>query len=431
VEALVKRVFLLIGLAAACARGPRIDAVTPPDGALHAADPVVVRDVATGDLLLAWVGGEGEGDNTTHHLYTARSGDLATWSPPAQVTRRDGDVHPHAESSPRWIAASGVLGLAWTNSIPVPGRQWPASNIRFARSEDGGWTWSAPITLNDDTARGPSGHIFHGAAWSGDSSVLVAWMDERRAPSHAGHVESRGPHQAEAEQGEGEPDATVYLARSNNWGRTWRPNRALWGAACPCCRVSLARGPEGQVTAAWRKHFPGNVRDIVVANVAADTNPDAGQLVHQDDWVYPGCPHTGPGASIDGAGATHVAWYTGKPGATGILYARRGRTQPSGAGAAVRLISGPRIPTAHPAVAAFADGRAIVAWDMSARGRPELQLALVGQDGTVRWQGVVAGSAGADHPSVAVLDDSTAVVAWAQQEGAASRVRMVKVTVQE
>jgi len=134
-------------------------------------------DPATGDLLLSWVGGDSSG----WHVYVARSTDRgAAWSAPVRVTDREHDVHPHGESSPRLVAGpGGTLAVAWTNSVPAPGRRWPGSNIRFARSTDGGHTWEAAITLNDDSARGPAGHIFHGAAWAADSTLLVAWMDER------------------------------------------------------------------------------------------------------------------------------------------------------------------------------------------------------------------------------------------------------------
>jgi hypothetical protein len=40
--------------------------------------------------------------------------------------------------------------------------------------------------------------------------------------------------------------------------------------ACPCCRISLALQANGQVVAAWRQHFPGNVRDVVIATVSAE-----------------------------------------------------------------------------------------------------------------------------------------------------------------
>jgi Neuraminidase (sialidase) len=216
----------VILLVVACRQAPRVEMLAPPTDSGQSADPAVAVDPGTGDLLLSWVAG----DSSDWHVYFARSPDGgATWSEPRRVTDRAHDVHPHGESSPRLVAAAGVVAVAWTNSVPATGRKWPASNIRFSRSADGGRTWSRAVTLNDDTAAGPAGHIFHGATWSGDSGIAVAWMDERggAAPGNTG-AESHLGHHAEAAE---ESDATVYLAHSSDLGSTWPPNRRRVRAA--------------------------------------------------------------------------------------------------------------------------------------------------------------------------------------------------------
>ena len=409
-------------LAACGGAGPELTELAPPVGAAQSADPDLAVDPATGDLLLSWVGGDSSGWN----VYVARSVDRgAAWSAPVRVTDREHDVHPHGESSPRLVAGpGGTLAAAWTNSIPAPGRRWPGSNIRFARSTDGGRTWEAAITLNDDTARGPAGHIFHGAAWAADSTLLVAWMDERGGvtPMDAEATEHTGHHPEESE----EPDATVYLAQSTDLGRSWSPNRPLWGAACPCCRISLVRGPDGAVVAGWRQHFAGNVRDVVVAPVGSEPAP-AGARVHADDWVYPGCPHTGPGVAVDARGSAHVAWYTGKPGAAGVFYAKRSGT--GGFGAPTALVRAATLPTAHPRLAALPDGGAVIAWDVTGDGRSVLMIARLAADGDIVWKKEVPRSGKADHPEVVAYDDGTAVVAWTDLAASAegSRLRAVRI----
>lgn len=400
-------------LVAACQQAElRVKVLAPPavSGQSEGADPAVAVDPGTGDLLLAWVAG----DSSNWHVYFARSPDGgATWSAPARVTDRQHDVHPHGESSPRLVAAAGVIALAWTNSVPAPGRKWPGSNIRFSRSTDGGRTWSRAVTLNDDTAAGPAGHIFHGAAPSGDSGIAVAWMDERGGAAHVSH---------HAETPE-EPDATVYLAHSGDLGRTWSPNRPLWGAACPCCRVALARAPDGGVVAGWRKHFAGNVRDVVVTRLAEQPGPDV--RVHEDNWVYPGCPHTGPGVAVDGAGAVHVTWFSGKPGAAGVYYARAPRA--ADFGAPVALLSARTLPTAHPRVAPLPDGGAVIAWDVAGDGSPALFVARV-TPGRASSAVRVPGSAGADHPDLVTQDDGSVIVAWTARRGGQAALQLARVT---
>ncbi len=174
----------------------------------------------------------------------------------------------------------------------------------------------------------------------------MAWLDEREvaaplASGSDGHAE----HAAE-------PDASIYLATSPDFGGSWGPNRRAWKAACPCCRVSLARGGDGRAIAAWRQHFPGNVRDVVTA--VADDRSSEPKRVHPDDWTYAGCPHTGPAIATGTDGTVHVAWYTGKEGGLGVYYARQ--TPGGDPGSAVALVTGAGLGVAHPAVVALPDG---------------------------------------------------------------------------
>src|SRR5690606_9102585 len=125
-----------------------------------AGDAALAREPNTGALYFAWVGG----DSGARHIWIARSADQgATWGAPVRVTGTAGDVGaPHGESAPRRVAGGeGKVALVWGRSVPVPGRGWPASAIRFSRSLDGGATWSEALTLNDDSTGSPGTHTFH------------------------------------------------------------------------------------------------------------------------------------------------------------------------------------------------------------------------------------------------------------------------------
>lgn len=397
--------------------GLRVSALEVPSaGKTQSADPGLAIVPGSGDLILSWI----EGDGKVWELYTARSTDGGgKWSSPVRVAggaEAPAEVHPHGESSPRLVVAPGErVALVWPNSITVPGRKWPAAMLRFARSGDGGLHWSDPITLNDDTTRALVSHQFHGAAWSGDSGLTVAWLDEREvatplASGSDGHAE----HAAE-------PDASIYLVTSPDFGRTWGPNRRAWRAACPCCRVSLARDPSGQALAAWRQHFPGNVRDVVTA-VAGHRSSEP-KRVHPDDWAYAGCPHTGPALATGSDGAVHVAWYTGKEGGLGVYYARE---TSEGQGPAIDLVTGRGLGVAHPAVAALPDGGALAAYDVADGGKRQISVARVLPSGRVGERRVVDGSAEGKYPQLAVLNDTTAVVAWTSSVGDGSRMGMAR-----
>jgi BNR repeat-like domain len=401
---------LLLISSAACSRvdTPALDEVsTPAQPELReSADPAIAADPANGDLLLAWVAGDSSGYN----LYFARSGDQgAHWSTPARVTTDSHEIKPHAEASPRLVAGKSALALIWPSHIDVQGRRFPASHMRFSRSTDGGRTWSQPITLNDDTTAVLAGHTFHGATAIGDSTLLVAWLDSRVGAQ---------PHLMEGDTAvHHDGDATIYTAVSHDFGKTWSAtNEKHWRGACPCCRVSLAATREGQVLAAWRGHFPGNVRDPVVAQIGSAQEP---MRVHTDGWVLEGCPHSGPAVALDANDRAHIAWYTGRPGHAGVYYARQ-----DGAGKfgePVAIVSGDVLPVAHPVMALLND-RALLALNLDEKGERNLTIVHVSADGGVT-RSTVAQTKGADHPQIAATS-SGAVVAWTEKTGNAMRVRV-------
>ncbi len=390
----------------------------PAAGGSQSADPALAVDPGSGDLVMSWI----EGDGHTWALYVARSAEPGEWSAPVRVAggaAQPDEVHPHGESSPRLIAgADSHLALVWPNSIKVEGRKWPAAMMRFSRSDDGGRTWSSPITLNDDTTGALVSHQFHGATLVGDSGLAVAWLDERAAaaPIAAG-ADGHASHAAE-------PDAQIYFAASTDFGRSWGPNRRAWNAACPCCRVSLARSFDGRAVAGWRKHFPGNVRDVVTATIS--DQPGEPERVHPDDWAYEGCPHSGPAIAAGADTSTHVVWYNGKQGAAGVYYARQvaGRST----GPAVPLVLGQALGVAHPAVVSLATGGALAAYDVSPDGRRMIRLAQLLPSGKVGAEHQVAGSEDGKYPQLAVVDNTRAVVAWTETKGEGSRMRLAVVT---
>ena len=91
------------------------------------------------------------------------------------------------------------------------------------------------------------------------------------------------------------------------------------------------------------------------------------------------------------------------------------------------LVQRRALPAAHPAVAAWPDGRALVAYDVDGGGRPALRLASVTARGQVAWQRNVRSAGGADHPTVVARDDTSAIVAWTALVDGRRQVRVGRV----
>lgn len=404
---------LVIALAACSERAPQLaNTNAPVDSSFASADPALALDETSGDVLMTWVAG----DSTSYHLYFARSADGGgTWSAPVRITTTPNDVKPHGQASPRLVAANGAIAVFWPNNIHVAGRRFPASHLRFSRSTDGGATWTPATTLNDDTTAALAGHTFHGAVFVPPSTFAVAWLDSRTQDPVHRTATAADPH----EQHDG--DATIYMARSNDLGATWSlQNTKLWGDACPCCRVSLAARSDGVIVAAWRSHMSGDVRDPVVATIG--DAPSAPVRVHADDWVFAGCPHTGPALHVSETGVTSVAWYSGKPGSSGIFFAETGGDSLAFS-TPIELVGAAALPTGHPAIARGGRG-AFVAFDINAAGRQQLSVAHI-RDGRATTVSL-PDSDGADHPQIIVMPDGAALVAWTEKSSTGTRVRMTR-----
>jgi len=438
---------LLIGVVAASAGCGRTEGTAEPPikietlapavlaAGSQSADPSLAVDPATGELLLAWAGESGG----VWNLYLARSSDAGGgYTPPRQVNDLAGDVHPHAEGAPRLVAADGVLALFWNNQYPVAGRAFGAADLRFSRSLDGGESWSPASDLQDDPGGVlPGSNTFHGAAWDGGTTLAVAWLDgrDRDARRIARGVAAgvspeeamRSPESYATPDDPHDGDAAVYAALSYDLGATWEPtNRRIQGGLCPCCRITLATNPSGQIHGVWRQDYPGSIRDPAFHRIEG---PEDGSIrIHADNWLYPGCPHSGPALSFDPGGTAHVAWYTGAEGGMGVHYARL----PSSSEAflpPVPIISGEAVPIAHPSIAALPDGGAVVAHNVSALGDRVITLSGITPQGVLSFQEEIPGSEGGTHPQIALLPDGRLIVAWTRSELGLQRIGMARVTV--
>jgi hypothetical protein len=136
--------------------------------------------------------------------------------------------------------------------------------------------------------------------------------------------------------------------------------------------------------------------------------------VHQDQWVYPGCPHAGPSLAVDSAGTLHVVWYTGAEGRAG-LYLVRSRDSGRTFDEPVKLNQGAAfVPVSHARLVASGDA-VWIAWEDRAVAGGRVRLSRSGADGTVRLVGTLRGTgrspAIAGGPTVAWLAGDSVLLA--------------------
>jgi hypothetical protein len=405
----------------ALARGgdARMSMGAPLTLAEHAAgNPTAAVDARDGTGYVAWIETAGGASN----VFLARVGTDGTRSAPVRVNDRPGDAAPH-EQAPAQVAAGrdGAVYVLWQNNTKVPGRRFPASDLRFARSADGGRTFSPAVTVNDDAGGVPSSHTFHDLAVAPDGTVWISWIDSRAKDA----VRAARPRPASAPVGHGHghgddadlPPSEIRVARSADGGRTFGASMVVDTAPCPCCRTSLAFAADGTVYVAWRKEYAGDVRDVVVARLAAGGTAFSPPVrVHADAWVFPACPHTGPSLAVDARGRVHVGWYTGQAARQGLWLARSDDGARS-FGRPAALVTGADITPSQVALAPHGDG-VLAAWDDRPEGGRHVALARVDESGALVRMGRVEGR-------IPALESSSAgaVLAWhARQAVRAARL---------
>ena len=344
-----------------------------------------VSDAGAG--VVAWVSAPGGGSDG--RLYV-QVGDSAA----RELRDPLGPVVGYGEAPPKLaFGPDGSLSALYVIGRVIPGQKWPGSALRYVRSRDGGRTWDAPVTVTDDsTVFGD--HNFQSMHVAPDGAVYVSWLDGRGGRSAA------------------------YVTHSTDGGKTWAPNRRVEpaGEACPCCRTAVATANDGTLYVAWRKIFPGSVRDVVVArSTDRGATWSAPVRAHADDWVFDACPDAGPSIAVDGAGRVHVAWWTGLEGKAGVYYARSddgARTFGAPTPLGVAQFSRP----AHVQLALGDAGTLAAAWDDGTRQVPQVVLRVSRDGGQSFAPREVVSAAGrtATFPVVA-LRQHELTLAWSEK----------------
>jgi hypothetical protein len=377
----------------ACAEEERATVLAEPMAlASEGGSQPTTATLPDGTVLTAWVGMD--------HNVWLRSSDASV---PVRVNDVDGDAAPHAQA-PAQVAAGpdGHVYVVWHNETPIEGRRFPASDLRFARSSDGGRTFERAITVNDDAAGPPTSHTFQDLLVTREGTVVVSWIDSRSREDEGPHHGAAGGHGGDAVTG-GDPAAggdavvggdpvaggaatdpgpgrrgpEIRVARSTDGGRSFSASAVVSVDACPCCRTAMAAGPDGAIYLAWRHIFDGSVRDIVVAR-SDDGGVHFGtpRRVHEDGWVFDGCPHAGPSLAVTPDGVLHVAWYTGREGAAG-LYRTTSSDRGETFGPARAVLTGDWVPPSTARLSAAEDGSVWLAWEDRRTDEPRIHLARV------------------------------------------------------
>jgi hypothetical protein len=366
--------------------GPRVEIAHPGKAHevhLSGAAVAVARD---GGVLLTWAAEEGQ----TTNLYLVRGG--AGDGGRVRVNPDGMTVDSLHQPPGIDIGPKGELYISWSSSKPKRAGTLFASDLRLSRSLDGGRSFDSHLRVNEDR---PISHSFEGLTVAEDGTVVVSWIDSR----------------------DGSDNAATYVARIGERGTRVESTLKLDGDSCVCCRVDVTTGPKNVVAVVWRKAFPENIRDMVLA-VSRDGARSfaAPTLVHADGWQIAACPHRGGTVDMDESGRLYLAWYTeGPQDQPRLLFTispdGRHFMEPK------RLDSSATSIPDHVRLAVDASGRALVVWEDSTAVRRRVLLRYTTDGGeTFSPIHVLSHAIKAYAPSIAISPTGEFVAVWHEEQ---------------
>lgn len=239
------------------------------------------------------------------HVVLERSDDNGkTWQPAVRVTTQPEPVSADGENRPKIaFGTRDEIYVTWT----TPTSEKFTGDIRFARSLDGGKSWSAPTVVHRD--RQLITHRFESLLVDQAGRIWATWIDKRDLSiTQAAKREYAG--------------AAVYYAYSDDRGASWKGDYKLADNTCECCRIALTLDATGRAVAMWRHVFPGSERDHAFAVLKPEGEGGIVERVTTDRWKIDACPHHGPSLAITADGTRHAVWFNQVKGEGRAFYGR-------------------------------------------------------------------------------------------------------------
>lgn len=256
------------------------------------------------------------------------------------------------------------LYAAWQEIVFTPGGSH-GGEIFFARSDDGGNSFSPPVNLSRSKGGDGKGRISR-EVWHNGSFDLVAGPG---GVIHAAWTEYEG---------------ALWHSRSADGGRTFAPPRLIAGdGRRPARAPSLALAPDGTVYLAW------TVGEDSGADIHLSVSTDHGASFAAPRTVAPSRGYSdAPKLAVDGAGVLHLAYAESPDGPFGSAQVRHARSSDGG-----RTFEPPRdisvpmpagaVRASYPSLAADGRGNVVVTWELARapRHQPRGLAVVVSKDG--------------------------------------------------
>ena len=272
-----------------------IEQMNPP-AADGAAQPNLVTD-RRGRVWLTWLEPKPGGG----HRFQMSELVGSRWNAAITIAEGTNFLANWADFPSLFVAADGTLAAHWLER--GTGRE--AYFVRIKTSNDGGKTWTPPITPHRDASATEHGFVsFFDAPGGG---VGLVWLDGRDlvASPGTGTRGSMALRSTVIKNGEAGDDIVIDPK------------------VCDCCQTSATR-VTGGVLVAYRDRTDKEIRDTSVVRFA-NGSWSVPITVGTDNWEINACPVNGPVITANGNAAA-VAWFTGVGGSprTNVAFSQDG-----------------------------------------------------------------------------------------------------------
>jgi hypothetical protein len=349
----------------------------------------------SGGIHVAWT----EEEKDVRTIRYARSTPQGTLGVSVPVNRAD-EVPYWRQEAPALASTGDRVFVTWALSHPKATAEKPfSSELRLSRSLDGGRTFEPSVRVNDDEA--VANHSFDSLHLAPDGTLHIAWIDPR----------------------DGNKEPATYIARSHDHGESVAKNQKIDDHTCVCCRTAVTTAPDGALYVAWRKVFPGDVRETVVAR-----STDGGRtfsepvIVGHDHWVFTACPHRPASIGTDAQGRLYVVWYTEGKEETPAVYIATSDDRGQTFSAKTQLNTSKGTFPDHPQMAVDGQGRVAVVWEEQSPVRREVVLSVSTDRGRTFTKPVKLNDKKGQTPSVAMNHAGTVGLAWMEHAMPAHRL---------
>ncbi|MGB2384783.1 MAG: hypothetical protein ACPH8E_04735 [Flavobacteriales bacterium] len=241
-----------------------------------------------------------QSSDTTHRL-THRLWEAGSWGEARTIAE---DTAMLVNWADRPQLAFGPDGAAYAHWLRLDERGDFAYTIQAVRSDDGGTSWSEPVSPHKAGQVAEYGF----AQWMPfDGGAALAWLDGRDFD------ENPDPATARME---------VRLAQWHA-SETWSDETVLDSSACTCCPMSTLVHPSGPVELVYRDRLAGEIRDFnrILIEPTSGSFQELGPL-HRDGWEIAACPVNGASMSQN-AERTLAVWYTAAEDSARVRFAWR------------------------------------------------------------------------------------------------------------